>query len=201
MPPDGPCPLSPGTYGLSLSMSRTNRPEELPTFVRSLDKSPAAAHDAPGALAWGGSLESLRDLNRWRVVEILRSRGTASRAEIARQTGLSRSTVSSLVADLQASGLIVERGTEEPAHDTHGGRPPVLLALSPSAGAAIGIDFGHRHLRVAVADLSSTILAETSRELDVNHAATEGLELAAALVTELLEEAGVAPGRRPARGG
>ena len=55
-----------------------------------------------------GSLESLRELNRLRVVETLRERGTASRAEIARATGLSRSTVSSLVSDLQAHGLIVE---------------------------------------------------------------------------------------------
>ena len=52
-----------------------------------------------------GSLESLRELNRLRVVETLRERGTASRAEIARVTGLSRSTVSSLVSDLQAHGL------------------------------------------------------------------------------------------------
>ena len=51
-----------------------------------------------------GSLESLREFNRLRVVEALRGHGTASRAEIARITGLSRSTVSSLVADLQSAG-------------------------------------------------------------------------------------------------
>src|SRR6185295_17720784 len=56
-----------------------------------------------------GSLESLRERNRLRVVEALRQRGAISRSDIARQTGLSRSTVSSLVADLQAEGLVVER--------------------------------------------------------------------------------------------
>src|SRR3954463_11410647 len=52
-----------------------------------------------------GSLESLRRLNRLRVIRALRDEGQISRAEIARRTGLSRSTVSSLVADLQADGL------------------------------------------------------------------------------------------------
>ena len=56
-----------------------------------------------------GSLGSLRELNRGRVVQTLRGLGIASRAEIARRTGLSRSTVSSLVADLKEEGLIVER--------------------------------------------------------------------------------------------
>jgi DNA-binding MarR family transcriptional regulator len=56
-----------------------------------------------------GSLESLRRLNRLRVIRALRDEGEISRADIARRTGLSRSTVSSLVADLQADGLVVER--------------------------------------------------------------------------------------------
>ncbi len=56
-----------------------------------------------------GSLASLRRLNRQRVIDALRTHGSISRAEIARRTGLSRSTVSSLVADLQADGLLAER--------------------------------------------------------------------------------------------
>ena len=54
-----------------------------------------------------GSLESLRRLNRLRVIRALRDEGQISRAEIARRTGLSRSTVSSLIADLQSDGLVV----------------------------------------------------------------------------------------------
>ena len=70
-----------------------------------------------------GSLESLRQLNRLRVVDALRDEGLISRAEIARRTGLSRSTVSSLVADLQADGLVVER-SEPDAPPRRPGRPP-----------------------------------------------------------------------------
>jgi predicted NBD/HSP70 family sugar kinase/biotin operon repressor len=139
-----------------------------------------------------GSLESLRERNRLRVIDVLRARGAVSRADIARQTGLSRSTVSSLVADLQAAGLVVERADDgASAPGPQGGRPPVLVALDSSAGAIAGLDFGHDHVRVAVADLSYTVLAESVVELEVDTAAAEALDVAARLVSELLAEAGV----------
>jgi glucokinase-like ROK family protein len=138
-----------------------------------------------------GSLEALRRLNRLRVLRTMREHGVISRAEIARRTGLSRSTVSSLVSELQADGLVAERADTGEAHGEHGGRPPRLLAFRPSAGAAVGLDFGHSHLRVAVSDLSSTILAERTTPLDTDHASQEGLDAAVELVGEALADAGV----------
>jgi predicted NBD/HSP70 family sugar kinase/biotin operon repressor len=139
-------------------------------------------------VATAGSLESLRELNRLRVIDALRQRGTASRSEIARHTGLSRTTVTTLVSHLQARGLVVE----QPLGEAQGrGRPPTLLRLDPSAGAVVGIHFDHRHVRVAVADLSSTVLAERWEDLDVDHAATTALEAATELVGVVLGEAGI----------
>ncbi|HXV52850.1 MAG TPA: winged helix-turn-helix transcriptional regulator [Solirubrobacterales bacterium] len=112
------------------------------------------------------------------MIDALRERGIASRAELARVTGLSRSTVSTIVSDLLDSGLAGERDGE-PGGEAHAGRPPVMVSLNPSAGLAVGIDFGHRHLRVAVSDLSHTVLAETWRELNVDHSADHGLTAAA----------------------
>ena len=137
-----------------------------------------------------GSLRSLREFNRLRLVDILRTKGTASRAELARRTGLSRSTVSTLVADLQRRGLVVEQpgqfaGAGQP------GRPAVLLALDPSAGAAVGVDFDHDRVRVAVSDLSRIVLAEATAPCDVDRDAEEALDTAAGLVARLLDEAGV----------
>ena len=90
-------------------------------FVRSLDKRSGIRSDTR-AMASGraGSLESLRRLNRLRVIHALRDQGLISRAEIARRTGLSRSTVSSLVSDLQADGLVVERAEPGAAHGDAG---------------------------------------------------------------------------------
>jgi predicted NBD/HSP70 family sugar kinase len=140
-----------------------------------------------------GSLESLRAHNRRRVLDALRHRGTASRAELARVTGLSRSTVSSLVGELQDSGLVVESTRAGDGGGVGGsqGRPPVLLTLDRRAGAVVGIDFGHDDVHVAVADLSRTVLAERVADLDVDHAGTGALDLAAGLVGEALEEAGI----------
>ena len=139
-----------------------------------------------------GSLESLRRLNRLRVIDALRAEPVISRAEIARRTGLSRSTVSQLVADLVADGLVVERAGMTVVHNEHGGRPPILLSFEPSGGAAVGIDFGHNHVRVVVSDLASNLLAERRLLLDTDHdAAQDGLDAAADLVNEALADAGV----------
>lgn len=142
-----------------------------------------------------GSLETLRRLNRLRVIHALRDEGLISRAEIARRTGLSRSTVSSLVSELQADGLVVERAESGAAHGDQGGRPPILLSFDASAGVAVGIDFDHHHVRVAVSDLSSRILAERELSLDTDHLAHEGLDAAAELVEQVLAEAGVEASR------
>src|SRR3954462_11150738 len=87
-----------------------------------------------------GSLSSLREFNRLRIVDFLRTNGTASRAELARRTGLSRSTVSTLVADLQRRALVVERAGQF-AGEGQPGRPAALLALDPKAGGAGGVGF------------------------------------------------------------
>jgi predicted NBD/HSP70 family sugar kinase len=94
------------------------------------------------------------------------------------------------VADLQDRGLIVEQANDRP-QPAGRGRPPVLLRLDAAAGSALGIDFGHRHVRVAVADLASTVLEERFLELDVDDAPEESLDTAAELVMDVLADAGV----------
>src|SRR4051794_32220876 len=139
-----------------------------------------------------GSLGSLRELNRRRVVSALREMGVASRAAVARRTGLSRSTVSTIVGHLLDDGLVVNHEGDAPApHATGAGRPPTLISLAPSAGAAVGVDFGKRHLAIAVADLSHTVLAEAWRDMEDDYPAAHGLDVAAELVDEMLDEAGV----------
>jgi glucokinase-like ROK family protein len=139
-----------------------------------------------------GSLESLREQNRARVLAAMRELGVASRAAIARHTGLSRSTVSSLVGELQQAGMVIDRsdGPESPQR-SRGGRPPMLIALDRSVGVAVGIDFGKRHMAVAAADLSHTILAESWREMPEDYDARRGLDGASELMSEVLEAAEV----------
>lgn len=136
-----------------------------------------------------GSLAWLRERNRERVMQSLRDHGRMSQASIARATGLSRTTVSSLVAELRDAGLIGPVDEKPPA--TKRGRRGVQLALQPSATAVLGLDFGHSHVRVAVADLAHNVLAERIVDLDVSHRARETLDLAARMVDEALAEVGI----------
>src|SRR5215208_1719508 len=136
-----------------------------------------------------GSAHSLRASNRLRVIQALQLLGVTSRAHLARHTGLSRSTVSTIVAGLQAEGIVVDRDADGRAA-TGGGRPPALIALDPGAGFAIGVDFGKRHLAVALADLSHELLAEEWREMPDDYDASTGIESAAELVELVLGAAG-----------
>jgi predicted NBD/HSP70 family sugar kinase/biotin operon repressor len=133
---------------------------------------------------------STRSRNRLQVLDALRGSGTASRADLARKTGLSRSTVSGLINELMADGLVVDRDETQSA-GTQGGRPGALLSLDRSAGTALAIDFGHTHLRVAVADLASEILAERELPFDVDGAAAGALDAAAELTAQVLDDAGL----------
>lgn len=137
-----------------------------------------------------GSLRSLRERNRLQVLEVVRGSASVSRADIARRTGLARSTVSTLVNELLGAGLLVERGAPEDGAATQG-RPPVLLSFDPSAGAVLGLHFDHPVLRVAVADLGYTILAEATVPVDVDHDAQDSLDAAVALIDEVLAKSGV----------
>jgi hypothetical protein len=87
----------------------------------------------------------LRERNCVLVLDALRRHGLVSRSDLARLTGLSRTTVGSLVADLQARASWSRRADGEA---TRRGRPPAS-SHRPLRGVAVGIDFDHDRVRVA----------------------------------------------------
>jgi predicted NBD/HSP70 family sugar kinase len=131
------------------------------------------------------SLKDMRERNRLRVLQALRVAGAADRAELARLTGLSRATVSGLVGDAVAQGHVVEA---EPSGDR---RRATMLQLDPRAGLVAGVDLGHRHVRVVLADLAAAVVGERSVALDVDAAADVALDTAASLLEDLVRSTGV----------
>jgi predicted NBD/HSP70 family sugar kinase len=129
--------------------------------------------------------------NRDRVIELLRTHGALTRADLARSLDLSRATVSNVVAALHHEGLVVETEGTDTGAPPRQGRPGALLTLNPSAGVIVGIDFGHTHLRVIVADLAHTVLAENTRRLVRDHDARHALRTAIAVAEETLAASGV----------
>src|SRR3954467_12300409 len=136
-----------------------------------------------------GALHQLRTANRRHVIETLRSHGSMTRSALARSTGLSRTTISTLLAELIEQGLVAE-GSDDTTRKG-AGRPATVVRLDPSAGAAVSIDVGARHLAVAVGDLAHRVMAEHWMALPISHGAEEGMERATALVREMLDKAGV----------
>ena len=139
-----------------------------------------------------------RQMSRLRIIEALYRRPLSSRADLARHTQLSRATVSTLVEELVRAGLVEEGAGSGPADATAEGgvgRPPVLLSLVSGAAFALGLDFGHQHIRVALCDLSGEPVVDDYSLAEVDHAPSESLDLAQRLVHEALHSAGVAPDR------
>ncbi len=97
------------------------------------------------------------------LFQILRDGAPRTRAELAKSTGLARSTVAVRVDELMRMGLIA------PVADavSTGGRPPSQFALNPAAMVVIAADIGASHATVAITDLAGTILNEHSEPLDV----------------------------------
>ncbi|MGW2371602.1 MULTISPECIES: ROK family transcriptional regulator [Kitasatospora] len=110
---------------------------------------------AAGAAAVPWNRQRLRSNNEWLLLELLRTGGGSSRAQLARDTGLSKPTVSAALADLEQAGLVREAGRVAPER----GRTAVLYEVDPSAGHVLGVDVGRARLRVAVADLAGTVVA------------------------------------------
>ncbi len=107
-----------------------------------------------------------------------------SRADIARRTGLARSTVSEIVRELLRTGLIAEVGTDR----SSGGRRPIVLEFQDEAFAILGVDIGATHVAVAVTDLRGKVLAwrEQQRPVrtDPEHTRTLVHELCDACLAE-----------------
>ncbi|MEU5313952.1 ROK family protein [Streptomyces sp. NPDC021562] len=121
------------------------------------------------------SRQRLRSTNERLLLARLRALGSASRAQLARETGLSKPTVSSALAALAGAGLVREVGTHAPER----GRTAVLYAPDPAAGYVLGVDVGRGWLRVAVADLDGTLVARS----DVRNRARGSAAMADLLVT------------------
>jgi predicted NBD/HSP70 family sugar kinase/biotin operon repressor len=139
----------------------------------------------------GHSLAQLRSSNLRAITALLGSAGPQSRADLARGSGLSRTTVSSLVTELLDHGLVVETEDRGRPYKGGSGRPPLLVALAIRPGGVAGVDIGHGHVRVAVSDRSAKIISEIETVTDADPHGNATLDIAADLVRRAADEAGI----------
>jgi predicted NBD/HSP70 family sugar kinase len=102
-----------------------------------------------------GTPSLLRAINARTILERIQRTGPVSRAQVARDSGLSKPTVSLGLTALLEAGLVREVGRSS-------GRPgptAVLYELNPEAGWVVGIDVGRRRVRAALADITGAVVA------------------------------------------
>ena len=105
--------------------------------------------------------DTIRNINRQIVLNYVRERAPISRAEIAQETALQRSTISIIVDELKTQGLI-----EEFEGESTGGRPPTLLQLRAADAVAIGVDLSTKNTIVATSDLAGRVLEQEEFQTD-----------------------------------
>jgi glucokinase-like ROK family protein len=109
--------------------------------------------------------ELIRAINRFNILNAIRTSGRMSRVEIARATGLSQASVTGITAELIGEGLLRETETGV----SHGGRRPVLLALNPGGAYALGVYLSIHQIGVVIIDFEATILSSHAMTLTETH--------------------------------
>lgn len=135
-----------------------------------------------------GSQTSLREANRARVIESLKRHGRLTQVELAGSTGLSPATVSNIVKELTASGLLHTSFT------SRSGRRATLVSLARRVGLVAGVHFSSRQLHIAIADATRTIVTQTSLPLPVDHRHDAELDRLSILLGDLMESLGSSVG-------
>ncbi len=129
----------------------------------------------------------MRELNTHIILNLIRQEGSISRAEIAKRTQLSRSTVSNIITELLEQGVVAEAGTGP----SRVGRRPIMVNFNYQAGYVVGVDLGANHLLTLLTDLEGRILAESDQQVSVASGPDVVLPAIISAVFDIVREAGV----------
>lgn len=140
---------------------------------------------------------AMREVNRSIVLDMIRRGGRISRTDLARRSALTKPTVSAIVEDLIADGVVHEVGFGQSVPT--GGRRARLLEFNESSAAYLGIRFGVHTTTVAISDARGVIRA--TRDVATPAGRPEAaVECAVALVDDALEAAEIPRKRLQAAG-
>ncbi len=124
-----------------------------------------------------------------RVVRIMSERGAVSAADIARSTGLARSTISMALAELRRSQVIVEAPIGDGERGV--GRPAAAFALNPEAGTCVGLHLSRTGIRMLVADVSHSVICEHTLALGRDYSPEFAAQRARQSIREVYKRRGL----------
>ncbi len=123
------------------------------------------------------------------LLHLIHSGANSSRLELARQTGLSPASITTIVQHLMAKGLVVE---SEPAR-SHLGRRPVPLEIRRNAAYVVGVDLGSFHLRIVITDINGNIVYTYQTETGMQEGRRRVLEKAFHATHEAIRKSDLSP--------
>ncbi len=133
-----------------------------------------------------------RDAGRRLVFSAIRKAERIARVDLARETGISPATVTSITAELIREGLIEETGNRADRGDLRRGRPRVDLKVRGAARIIAGMKLAHRAIKTAIIDFEGALLAEATLELQqAKHSAAELVPLIKRALEEAAQSAGL----------
>ncbi|MEO0796709.1 MAG: ROK family transcriptional regulator [Verrucomicrobiota bacterium] len=124
----------------------------------------------------------IRRLNAINVLDLLRNQGALSRANIASRLGLTRATVSNIVADLLEASLISETTYD----GGRAGRPGLLLELNPWSGCMLAVDIDLDRISLLLTNIGEEVLWRESISYDLKESPGKTLEQVALLIEDAL---------------
>lgn len=127
-----------------------------------------------------------------RIVRAMSEWGALSAADIARRTGLARSTVSVALSKLRESGIVVQ-GPGGGGAAKGVGRPAIALTLNPEAGTCVGIHLSLDDIRIVVADVSHSVIDEQTVPLGRDYSPEAAAAAAESAVAAAYAANGLAP--------
>ncbi len=127
---------------------------------------------------------AMREVNRSIIYDLIREGGDISRTDLARASSLTKPTVSTIVEELLAEGIVSEIGFSK--SEPTGGRRARLLRFNPDASAYLGLRFGVKSTSVVLADGLGRVTDQTEIDSILGDAAAS-LAAAAGVARELLK--------------
>lgn len=132
----------------------------------------------------------VRDHNLSQVLKLIHEKGGISRATIVRTTGLSATSVSSIVSELIASGFVFEAGEGK----SSGGRRPILLKFDPDFKLTVGVDLGASHITTIIANLFGEIKDKRSQKYATADRPYQAITLIKDQISDLMATQGLQTG-------
>lgn len=122
----------------------------------------------------GSSPRRIRQNNVVAALQCLYGHGRMTRAELARQLGLNRSSSGQIVAELTESGLVRETEDDPARNETRSaGRPGIMLELVSDAALFAGLEIGVEHISVVTVDLTGKAQSHAKISFDTKSASPE----------------------------